>query len=151
MSSDTTYLSIGDYICLFYVKLSSNLCAEGILSEDVVVGEGKEFNDCLFQIHLQRQYSATSELEHFLTEHNQDVEAQSEAETSADSLAMKRFHQALDKGQVNEAKMNAHFLQQKMGNPVLFGDIIQLFHVKSGHSLSLLISCYFPTLSSPLS
>jgi hypothetical protein len=33
--------------------------------------------------------------------------------------------------------MNSHFLQQKLGSPVLFGDIIQLFHVKSGKYLTV--------------
>jgi hypothetical protein len=33
--------------------------------------------------------------------------------------------------------MNAHFLQSKLGSPVHFGDIIQLFHVKSGKYLTI--------------
>ena len=67
MATDTTYLSIGDYICLLYVKLSVNLCAEGILTDDICVGDMlNSFDDCFFQVQLQRQYSAAAELENFL-------------------------------------------------------------------------------------
>jgi hypothetical protein len=43
------------------------LSAEGILSEDITVDDKvKVLDDCLFCIHLQRQYSAARELEDFL-------------------------------------------------------------------------------------
>ena len=73
--SSTQYLSIGDYICLFYVKLSLNLCAEGILTDDICIGEmANSFSDCLFQVQLQRQYSAAAELDHFLETHHEQID-----------------------------------------------------------------------------
>ena len=67
-SSETQYLSVGDIVCLFYVKLGANLCSEGILNDDVLVSEvnRKQFSDCLFQVHSKKEYSAAAELEHFL-------------------------------------------------------------------------------------
>lgn len=88
--SSTQYLSIGDYICLFYVKLSLNLCAEGILTDDVCVGEmANSFSDCLFQVQLQRQYSAASELDDFLQKHHDPLESKSDL--GAEDAATKRY------------------------------------------------------------
>jgi hypothetical protein len=90
--SETIYLSIGDYICLYFVKQTAYLCAEGILTEDLYVG-GEQilsaFDDCLFQVQLQRQYSAASELQEFLGG-LEGSESKSEAE-SAEDLALKRY------------------------------------------------------------
>jgi hypothetical protein len=89
MTETTTYLSIGDYVCLFYVKLSSNLCAEGILGDDINVGDKVEsFDDCLFQVHLQRQYSASNELSLFL---GPGSDTASKSEINMEDLATKRF------------------------------------------------------------
>ena len=60
-------LRIGDYVTFKNIKHNSLLCAEGILLEDLIVDEHvKVLDDCLFCIHLQRQYSAARELEEFL-------------------------------------------------------------------------------------
>ena len=70
-SSETQYLSVGDIVCLFYVKLGANLCSEGILNDEVLVSEvnRKQIGDCLFQVHSKKEYSAAAELEHFLESH----------------------------------------------------------------------------------
>ena len=70
---DTTnhILRIGDYVTFKNIKYSSLLCAEGILREDLTVDDQvKVLDDCLFCIHLQRQYSAARELEEFLASGN---------------------------------------------------------------------------------
>jgi hypothetical protein len=47
---------------------NSTLCAEGIFSEDIYVDQNvKVFDDTLFAVHLQRQYSASRELQEFLS------------------------------------------------------------------------------------
>jgi len=46
--------------------------------------------------------------------------------------------EALTKGKTNEVKMNDSFMRLKSGNNVLFGDIIQLRHVKSGKFVSVI-------------
>jgi hypothetical protein len=49
------------------IKHSSLLCAEGILLEDIIANDHvKVLDDCLFCVHLQRQYSAARELEEFM-------------------------------------------------------------------------------------
>ena len=46
--------------------------------------------------------------------------------------------EALVKGKRNEVKMNDSFMRLKSGNYILFGDIIQLRHVKSGKFVSVI-------------
>jgi hypothetical protein len=55
--------------------------------------------------------------------------------------ALKRFHDALDKGQGNENKMNSQFLRQKMGQPVLFGKFL-LIYICIFHVLNDLLLIY---------
>lgn len=60
-------LRIGDFITLKNALLDCYMCGEGILVEDVVVSDSLNlFEDSLFCIQLQRQYSAARELEEFL-------------------------------------------------------------------------------------
>jgi hypothetical protein len=60
-------LKIGDYIIIKNLKIDGFLCAEGILQEDIVIQDNlAAFEDTLFCIHLQRQYSASKELEVFM-------------------------------------------------------------------------------------
>lgn len=55
------------------IKHNSLLCAEGILLEDLIVDENvKVLEDCLFCVHLQRQYSAARELEEFKLRNSDD-------------------------------------------------------------------------------
>ena len=57
-------LKIGDVIHIKNLAMDSILFAEGILQEDVAVNSAlSSFEDALFCIHLQRQYSAALELE----------------------------------------------------------------------------------------
>lgn len=74
MSAVTDSLRIGDYVLLRDVAKSSILGCEGILLEEVSVVEGTQtFQDCLFAVHLQRQYSASRDLQAFLKIYNHDV------------------------------------------------------------------------------
>lgn len=60
-------LRIGDYITLKNVAIDSYLCTEGILQENIQVNDNlTQFDDYLFCVHLQRQYSAAKELDDFL-------------------------------------------------------------------------------------
>ena len=122
-------LSIGDLVTLKGVKFDSFLGAEGILLEDLVVSaDSKDFDDSVFMIHLQRQYSAARELESFM-------EAQPEDEPMDD--AAKGYLNALRKGRENETKLNDNYMHAKVGMAVAFGDIIQLYHVKSRKYLTV--------------
>jgi hypothetical protein len=118
-------LRIGDYVTFTNGKFQGMLCAEGILVEHVILrGDITTLDDALYCIHLQRQYSAARELEEFLaTEHN--------GEDSNDA-SLKRYTTALKKGQDNETRLNNAYMAKQMGEPVKFGDTIQLYHCKSG-------------------
>jgi hypothetical protein len=61
-------LRIGDYITLKTQKYDSYMLADGILVDNPTVAETSainSFEDALFCIHYQRQYSAARELEEF--------------------------------------------------------------------------------------
>lgn len=61
-------LRIGDYITLKTQKYDSFMLADGILVDNPIVAETSNidsFEDCLFCIYYQRQYSAARELEEF--------------------------------------------------------------------------------------
>ncbi len=68
------FLQIGDYVSFKNIDHNCMLCAEGILLEDLIVeDDGKVFDDSIFCVHLQRQYSASRELEEFITTNQVDV------------------------------------------------------------------------------
>jgi hypothetical protein len=72
MERDT--LRIGDYVVLRDVFRASYLCAEGILSEDLCAYDNTDnMLDCIFCVHLQRQYSASRDLQAFLSNYGNDV------------------------------------------------------------------------------
>ena len=119
-------LKIGDYVTLRTAKFDSFLCAEGVLNDGLVVSNRvNEFDDNIFCVHLQRQYSAAKELEHFL-----DTYQISEFDDEQDDNT-KQYMQALQRGNLNEIALNDAYLKAKTGQPVNFGDVIQLYHVKS--------------------
>lgn len=71
---DIDVLRIGDFVTFKAAKYGGTLCAEGILLQDLgVVDTPKVFDDSLFCVHLQRQYSAAKELEEFLKKDKIDV------------------------------------------------------------------------------
>jgi hypothetical protein len=83
-------LRIGDYITLKNIKHNGLLCAEGILQEDLVIEEIiRVFDDSLFCVHLQRQYSAARELEDFLKFNKVDVKNITEVSTAKYFQALK--------------------------------------------------------------
>jgi hypothetical protein len=66
-------LKIGDYVVLKDPSFNCFLAVEGILNDDVGGLETvKSIHDILFCVHLQRQYSASRELNAFLQKHNMD-------------------------------------------------------------------------------
>ena len=121
-------LKIGDYVTLRALKFESYLGAEGILNDGLVVhNRVSEFDDCIFCVHLQRQYSAANELETF-RERNASILEIDEDERD-DSVKM--YVNALQRGNKNEITLNDSYLKLKVGQPVHFADVIQLYHVKS--------------------
>lgn len=79
-------LKIGDVIHIKNLKIDCMLFAEGILLEDVAVNHAlSSFEDALFCIHLQRQYSAALELDKCLQTHPN-------ASSSEDVAILKYYH-----------------------------------------------------------
>jgi hypothetical protein len=120
------FVRIGDVVTLKYLKQGSYLSAEGILVEDVYVSNSlKFFEEHQFQIYVQRQYSATSELDEFLAKCPDDT-------NDIQDPGTKNHLQALIKGKQNETMLNKSVMKNKTGTILAFGDTIQLLHVKSG-------------------
>ena len=81
-------LKIGDVIHIKNLKIDCMLFAEGILLEDVAVNDAlSSFEDALFCIHLQRQYSAALELNKCLLAHP--------TAASTEDVAMSKYFHAL--------------------------------------------------------
>lgn len=67
-------MKIGDYIILKDVNLGCFLSVEGILVDDVYGADTvPSIHDALFCVHLQRQYSASRELNAFLEQYGMDM------------------------------------------------------------------------------
>ncbi|KAJ1428063.1 hypothetical protein B484DRAFT_450044, partial [Ochromonadaceae sp. CCMP2298] len=128
---DRDSLKIGDYVVFSDAVLNCFLNVEGILLEDIVGTEAiGSLHDAIFCVHLQRQYSASRELNAFLEKYNMDVKNIAEE-------SEQKYLQALERGRDNENKLNDNYMRKKIGQVVLFGDVIQLFHVKSGKYLQV--------------
>ena len=140
-------LSIGDTVTLFDGQYQSFLGAEGILMWDVTanpVSDGtdfevgkdkplsfpKDFDDNLVSIHLQRQYSAARELQSFRDNYHID-------ENGVLDDATKKYMAALENGCNNEVRLNNIYLQKQSGKSLHFGDVVQLFHLKSQKYLTV--------------
>jgi hypothetical protein len=66
-SVDDNFLRVGDLITLQYVRFQSYLSCEGILDDSIYIDPNREsFEDHLFMVCTQRQYSANMEYEEFL-------------------------------------------------------------------------------------
>ena len=64
---DDNFLRIGDLITLQYVRFQSYLSCEGILDDSIYIDPSTgSFEDHLFMVCAQRQYSANMEYEEFL-------------------------------------------------------------------------------------
>jgi hypothetical protein len=68
---EDNFLRIGDLITLQYVRFQSYLSCEGILDDSIYLDPATgPFEDHLFMVCAQRQYSANMEYEEFLEKVN---------------------------------------------------------------------------------
>eukprot|EP00600_Ochromonadales_sp_CCMP1393_P007371 CAMPEP_0174957928 /NCGR_PEP_ID=MMETSP0004_2-20121128/2340_1 /TAXON_ID=420556 /ORGANISM="Ochromonas sp., Strain CCMP1393" /LENGTH=327 /DNA_ID=CAMNT_0016206083 /DNA_START=25 /DNA_END=1005 /DNA_ORIENTATION=- len=131
---------VGDIVTLKYLQHQSFLSCEGILVEDVYVSSSvKFFEEHQFQIYVQRQYSATNELEDFMEKYHQDHADDEDTDNNQQDAdqGWKNHLEALLKGKENEIGLNKSVMKSKTGNLLSFGDTIQLLHVKSGKFLTV--------------
>lgn len=120
-------IRFGDIISLKFPKRQGYLSAEGILREDAYISTFTTgFEEHLFQIYVQRQYSATNELRDFLNDNPQIENGNSFLDPGTVS-----HYEALLRGKENESNLNRSVMQSKTGNTLFFGDTIQLYHIKS--------------------
>ena len=123
--SNENCLRIGDIVTLKFTGQSAFLSTEGILVEDVGVTTSiKPFEDNLFQVCIQLQYSAANGFEEFVEKFPGDLATITDKETN-------KHLNALMRGKHNEIAMNESFMKQKIGTLVKFGETIQLRHCKS--------------------
>eukprot|EP00605_Chrysophyceae_sp_TOSAG23-4_P001362 GSChrysophyteH1.ASY1.ANO1.1482.1 assembled CDS len=124
-------LKIGDFVTFINPKYNGMLSAEGILLPDLVLNTNlSTLDDALFSIHLQRQYSASREYEDC-------VKTSDEQGIDISDASNQKFLNALIKSRDNETKLNNDYMSKRVGESVRFGDIIQLFHCKSGKYLTV--------------
>eukprot|EP00854_Cymbomonas_tetramitiformis_P005494 gene5494-6657_t len=158
-------LKYGDYITLRGGP-TGFLFAEGTMDDDMCLQTNvKRFDNCIFQIRIQNQYSAARELSEFdtdvelalatdegaaplpvtdnktTTDTIRDTfndEAEEDEEEDLDPAA--KFRMALERGKENEQTLNESYFEQKKGVGVCYGDNIQLMHVNSGKFLTVNVS-----------
>jgi hypothetical protein len=124
-------LKIGDLITFKSVKWEQFLSCDGILFEDMSVsGDIRIFEDSLFAVHLQRQYSAARELVEFLAIYGSNIK-------NHEDQSLIKYYKALQRGRENENKLNDLYMESNHGKDVVFGDIIQLYHLKSKKYLTV--------------
>jgi len=113
-------LKIGDFVTFRSTKHDAFICAEGILLEDLILNQTlASLDDALFCVHLQRQYSASRELDEYLAGLKESGEDES-------NPSVIKFLKALQKGRNNEIKLNNNYMRKRQGEPVRFGDVIQV-------------------------
>lgn len=93
------------------------------------------FEENLFQICAQRQYSAINELEDFNEKlqslDNDKTDGTHDKDSAALNPGAAAHLEALLKGRDNETALNKSVMKSKTGNVLSLGDTIQLLHVKS--------------------
>ena len=142
-------ICLGDYITLrnssassqdFYLFSSSELGNSVVITDDVE----SRFDDCLWQVSVQNQYSAQREyregllLSYGLQGSDDDLSLQQQLQTMqgknnprVDQKSSDVLNQ-LRRAAIIERKLNEKLMKIKSGKSIAFGDPIQLKHVKSG-------------------
>ena len=119
------------------------LGAEGVLDDNCVVSEVPgRFDECVFQICIQNQYSALKEYEEniqYLEElHGEQDDADDvDDEDESDAAKLTKLVDSLKRSMDNEKSLNDTYMGQSIGTAIMFGSVIQLLHVKSRKYLTV--------------
>ncbi|GJP70343.1 hypothetical protein CLOP_g1288 [Closterium sp. NIES-67] len=134
-------LTYGDTVCLAGIELNGLLSSSGLIDERVrfeILDDGTEvppnLDFCKFEVRIKYQYSSHKQKKEgsdsspapgggFMFSSGGAVAAQ----TSSESESLQKAEQAFN---------NAEFLRS-VGSPVLYGHVVQLFHVSSGKFVSV--------------
>ena len=138
--SMSSTIKIGDYVTLKHSTPTEGwLGAEGIITPDVLLcSDETTFENCLWEVHVQNQYTAVREYEEV-------VFSKMAEEPSGEGVGLiedqyKRSENLVDqlhRAATNEGRLNEKLMAMKVGKPVSFGDVIQLRHVKSKKFLTV--------------
>lgn len=133
MISSTSVLRIGDYVALRHSKPNDGwLCSEGILDDEVFVSKNRDdFDDCLWEVYVQNQYSALNEYEEATSSgYFDDLEEETEEKVvpkiqtgseipkvAQKSLAQKKRDILLNlrRAAINEQRLNEKLMALKIG------------------------------------
>lgn len=135
-------VKIGDYITLKQsTPVEGYLSAEGIITEDVILSQDDGgFKNCLWEVHVQNQYTAVREYEEVLFSKLSEENAAPIDDDGHLEDHMKKTEELVDqlhRAATNEGRLNEKLMAMKIGKPVSFGDVIQLRHVKSKKFLTV--------------
>jgi hypothetical protein len=155
-------ICIGDILILQHLKLPEGwIHAQGYLDDDCYLSkESNNFENKLWQIFVQGQYSALEDYKLAVSEDSHRTHPQQKSQKrmkkafpsdkgdsdsdsdndnhnvngteKSDNESLPRLYQAA----VNERKLNEKLMNMKIGKVVAFGDVFQLKHVKSGRFLT---------------
>jgi hypothetical protein len=148
-------LRVGDLILLKQSKGNEGwLSADGIIELESHLSPSATLENSLWQVTVQNQYSATTELEHalYLSQIDQPppppssvalpsaISSSSITDLTSQTTNLlendSRFNQ-LNRTAYNEKKLNKKLMNMKIGKAISFGDVIQLLHVKSQKFLTV--------------
>ncbi len=124
------------------------LSSEGLLEDECyVTPETEDFHNCIWEIHVQNQYSATREYKDALAQSlassesikdngNSKIVSNNGVATPKKTISQEYLAQ-LHRAALNEQRLNDKLMSLKMGKPINYGDPIQLRHVKSRKFLTI--------------
>ena len=125
-------LKIGDFVRFDSVKFNYFFVFEGVLNTSINLTDDLSLLDnSLFCIHLQRQNSSSRE-------YNEFIDANDIDENDITDKTVARYVNSLKKGRDNEVRLNCTYMEKRTGQVIAFGDIIQLYHVKSKKYLKVI-------------
>jgi hypothetical protein len=138
-------LRIGDYVVLRLSKpYDGYLSSPGLLDDNCfVTNDPDRFENCLWEIHVQNQYSSTKEYKEALLESKKNAliqldDGNNPIKRSAKSIRAEKEHLAqLRRAALNEQRLNEKLMGLRKGKPIAFGDPLQLRHVKSQKFLTV--------------
>ncbi|RYH19879.1 hypothetical protein EON65_25410 [archaeon] len=85
-------LRIGDFVLLRDSARNALLSCEGILLEDLSVVDGiGNLQEAIFCVHLQRQYSASRDLQAFLRQYGNDIKSTKDSDAKKYLQALQVF------------------------------------------------------------
>jgi len=124
-------LKIGDVVSIRNLTDGGTLEGEGILDEDLTISSPPgNFDNCLFQLCVRTRVTAAEEFAELEEKHSKNAALRSDESSKMQLATLKRVK---DK----EAEMNKKTMQDKRGQTISYGDVVQLLHLRSEKFLTV--------------